>query len=476
MLRPLALLAGLLVVALAVAVGLQHRTRAPAPLAPDSIPAVEGLAPRTEPIESSEAQRKDEPSEKAAPDARYVGIVGELTRAEDGSCVDSGIITFRYHYLRERRDPPMRKVAVEVDEHGRFEQLFSEPVRLVGCTIEPAVVEDAPKEWLFPMKRGTFLTASPPIDVQVEYRGTHVGLAVKRGLEIRGRVRDERTADPVADALVYIEDGPGRVVATRTDPNGVFRLLGISMRLASAPEPLESAESRNDFPDSANTWSVHAVPRAHRPGQVGVPLPLSETAPAWVELTVKSGFRVSGTVLDSAGKPAAHAAVEVTRRSEGASEFSREVVQYMETGWDGTFEFACVESQPNCELRAHSCDRGSPIQRVDLSLLREDRIGLVLVLPETQVYRIRARKPDGEFLDASSLSLLIRDPWGERTVSGGGSMAASRVALAIGVKSELELTVGFFALPKLEYREAKATLEPLTRREEPELFIFELER
>jgi hypothetical protein len=203
-------------------------------------------------------------------------------------------------------------------------------------------------------------------------------------------------------------------------------------------------------------------------------LPLSATAPAWVELAVPGGFRVSGTVIDSTGKPAVDAAVEVTRKSADASEFNRELLQLVRTGKNGSFAFDCVESEPGCELRAHAREQGSPAARVDLSSLREDRVGIVFTLPETQVYRIRARKRDGEFLDTSVLSLLIRDPSGERTVSVHESLGALRVALAIGVKSELEISVDT-SVPKLGNLYAKTTIEPLGKREEPETIILELE-
>jgi hypothetical protein len=368
----------------------------------------------------------------------------------------------------------VRKVAVDVDEHGRFEQLFSEPVQISSCSIDPALVDDFPEEQMVPARRADFLHATRPIDVLVDRRGTHVGLVVQRGLEIRGRVRDARTAEPVVDALVFVRANLDRALATRTDSRGLFVLLGIDPRLATPGRDFVDREVTYDVVASIDTFVVCTLPRAHRPAKAEVPLPLSATAPAWVELAVPGGFRVSGTVIDSTGKPAVDAAVEVTRKSADASEFNRELLQLVRTGKNGSFAFDCVESEPGCELRAHAREQGSPAARVDLSSLREDRVGIVFTLPETQVYRIRARKRDGEFLDTSVLSLLIRDPSGERTVSVHESLGALRVALAIGVKSELEISVDT-SVPKLGNLYAKTTIEPLGKREEPETIILELE-
>jgi len=308
----------------------------------------------------------------------------------------------------------------------------------------------------------------------VDRRDTHVGLVVPRGLEIRGRVRDAKSSEPVVDALVYARTNFDRALATRTDSKGLFRLLGLDPQLAAPGRDFVARGGQHDVVHSIDAFVVCALPRAHRPGEAAVPLPLSATTPAWVELAVAGGYRVSGTVFDSAGKPAVDAAVEVTRKSADATEFHRELIQLVRTGKDGRFVFECVESEPGCELRAHARAQGSPAPRVDLGSLQEPRVGLVLTLPDTQAYRIRARTRDGEFLDASVLSLLIRDPWGERTVSVHDSMGALRVALAIGVKSDLELSVET-SVPKLGNRYAKTTIEPLVRRAEPETVVLDLE-
>ena len=202
MLRPLSIIAGLLVLGLLAFLLLQQHAAAP-PSTPNDDSIVRPEDRRSDLVSSLERPARDEAGVRAAPDARYVSIVGELTREEDGSPVAGAVATFSYRYLSKGPDAELRKVPVDVDEHGQFEQVFSEPVQAISCLIEPVAIE-TPGLQFDSLRRADFLRVEQPLDVRVDARGVRVGLRVSAGLEIVGRVYDKHTNDSLVDVLVCV--------------------------------------------------------------------------------------------------------------------------------------------------------------------------------------------------------------------------------------------------------------------------------
>jgi len=82
MLRPLAILAGLVLIALVVFLFTRERVVAPV----SSLSEETSIRPedrRADPLSSDEAAARDAAAPPIAPDANYVSIVGALTREED---------------------------------------------------------------------------------------------------------------------------------------------------------------------------------------------------------------------------------------------------------------------------------------------------------------------------------------------------------------------------------------------------------
>jgi hypothetical protein len=270
----------------------------------------------------------------------------------------------------------------------------------------------------------------------------------------------------------------GRALCTRTNSSGSFRLLGLDPKLAE-PDRRYVAYHPTGF-DAASMieeFRLTASARRHLSASVVVPLPLPASRPAAAEIALVGGFRVSGKVLDSAGKPMSDTWVEVTKPADvgGGSASDRVRVQATVSEDDGSFSFDCVQSAAGSELRARPRYVDGPAPHIDLSSLREDLSGVALNVPEMQTYRIRVRGRDGEFLDANRFSVRIRNVWGECDVSVTESNPAMRVHLALGVKSEIDVSVEAGQVGKPVTLHAKTTLEPLTRSNEPVTVVLDLE-
>src|SRR5258708_2052142 len=189
MLRLLALLAGLLLVVLAI---VSLRWHAAEPL---STPAVE-TAWRPEergaaPLSAAEEKTRDAAAAPQSPTASYVSLAGELTREEDGTPIEGGLIVFGYRYLSKGPESEVRLVPVDVDAQGKFEQVFSEPVQLVRCEIKPPELEmPGNRAWAGGAEMADFLKTGRELDVRVVSMETQLAFRVPSGLEIRGRVFD----------------------------------------------------------------------------------------------------------------------------------------------------------------------------------------------------------------------------------------------------------------------------------------------
>ncbi len=471
MLRLVALLAGLVLLALLAFVFLQRR-----PAAPVSTPTEAAFARqedrRADPLSSVETAARDEAGEPATPDANYVGIVGELTREEDGTPVEGAVVTFAYRYLSKGPQAVLRKVPVDVDERGHFEQLFSEPVQLASCLIQPVELE-SPELQHDSVRRADFLQVERPLDVRVDVRGVHVTLVVTAGLEITGRVFDALTNESQAGALVFAHVDFELTLGVRTNSSGIFRMRGIDPVLAQ-PGRDYVARSRDgpDFFSSIPKLSVNAAAAAHRPGSTFIPLPLSASRPTRADIAVASGIRVAGKVLDFSGKPVPKARVDVTVPADPQSEDSHEPVRVQGTltDEDGQFVFESVELAEGCEIRAQHPWQTGPAPHVALGDRRSSRPAIVLSLPDTQGYRIQLRDTDGTLIAANYLSVSLRDVWGERTVNGG-----LQVWAAVGARTQVVVSTERIVDGKSMMRHARTVLEPLVQTPEPETLTLDLE-
>lgn len=474
MLRLLALLAGLVFLALLAFVF----TRAPY-VAPVSTPT-EGVSlppaiPSADPLSSVEVAERTA-NAPAAPDAHFVSIVGELVREGDGRVVEGGVVTFSYRYLSQGPLARVRKVPVDVDERGQFEQLFSEPVELVACRIEPVEIEQS--GWQFDsvdLRRADFLRAERTLDVRVNARGVRIPLQVRSGLEITGRVFDASTNEPQAGALVHVLVDFEHMLGTRTNSGGTFRMRGLDPKLSERDRKYVAVESlAPDCGRFIEEFRLCAVASGHSPGSTVVPLPLSPARPTCVDIAVRRGVRVSGKVLDFAGKPVPKARVDITMPPDPQAEDSRELVRVQATltDADGSFSFDSVELAEGCEVRARHPWQEGPAPHIALGTVRQDRPGMMLTLPDTQCYRIQVRDTDGTPLIRSEFQVSLRDVWGERIIDGTETV---RVYAIVGARTNIVVSLERKVDGKLVALHANAVLEPLVRAEEPVTVLLDLE-
>jgi hypothetical protein len=471
MLRSLALLAGLVLLAALALLFLRGDEHAPV-----STPALEPLArpeDRSETAISAEAaEARNTASASHAPKPGYVGIAGTLTREENETPVNGGFVTLDYRYLGKGAECPVRGVRVEVDSHGHFEQEFSEPVMLVHYDVTPATFEVADSSGSREYERADFLRVSGEIEVSVTAAGTSMAVHVPCGLDVHGQVFDARTHAPIADALVVADVGIGHAVATLTDPGGWYSFLGIDPRLALRNPIDEKNNWFVDGPRESYTMAIRANRSGYAPGSVVVPLPLGSSRSGPFEIQLVPGIQISGTALAANGKPAqrAHLSLATWQGERPKPGANPDGIHYYALADDqGFFSFEGVLPADGGEIRLAHATLDGPEPTLALGALHEARAGLELRLRQTQLYRVRARGPDGVFLDGSMFSLSVHDPWGERRIESTEPVLALRVRVAVGERSELLVRNNAGTL------HAKTTVEPVVGTEVPEELTLDLE-
>jgi hypothetical protein len=471
MLRLLALLAGLVLLALLVVVSLRNGTRERIP-APEPIPAAGDARATQESLSATDRLGRNEAGEPIAPDARYVGIVGDLRREEDDSFVDGGVVTFNYRYLSKGPDSDLRKVDVEVDEHGRFEQLFSEPVQLVSCSIEAAPV-DHPQTVMGPgvVARASFLNTSRVLDLRIDSRDVAVSLQVPSGLEIRGIVIEESTRVPVPNALVWSRVALARTLVTTANTRGMFSLRGLDPRIAASDRTCVDETHSGDHGTILRDLVLYARCEGHAPGKTELALPLDLVLAHSLEISLRPCVRVSGRVLNPQGEGVTHACLRLLSwtGTRPANDSDAMYPEYAFTNDYGEFAFECVPSGDGGELRADRPAEKGALRLMVLGSLRQDREGVEVRLPDTQLYRIKVRGLEGKLLRAHEFTLLVRNTSGEQDLNPTGFSDVLRTYLPVGERSELLVASRTGTL------HARTSIEPLERHEEPETVIIDLE-
>jgi hypothetical protein len=186
-------------------------------------------------------------------------------------------------------------------------------------------------------------------------QSTLVNISLRRGGVLSGRVLDER-GEPLpdirvtalrrmpgrGDSLTMTGAGPGAAV---TNDLGEFRIAGLAAGdyvLSGTPLPQMSISGGGAGPKT--TWALTYYPgTTNQPEAQAVTLPQGETVPGLEFRLISSpAFRVTGTVVDEAGKPLANAMVSLSAPRLDRGTFVPPAIA--RTKPDGTFTIGGVSA------------------------------------------------------------------------------------------------------------------------------------
>jgi protocatechuate 3,4-dioxygenase beta subunit len=171
----------------------------------------------------------------------------------------------------------------------------------------------------------------------------HASLVLRKGVALSGRVIDE-TGKPLAKVKLVVND-----------PNGWHRDHG---------EQTSDDKGQFAFPAVApGSHAISAVDGEHAPVQSNPITVTAERPVTGIEIVMKAGGSIAGTVVDLEGKPQAYATVRVAGKD---AEMWRTAARQATTDQKGKFEVRGL-ARSKLQARAESDTAASKLADVDLS-------------------------------------------------------------------------------------------------------------
>ncbi len=172
-------------------------------------------------------------------------------------------------------------------------------------------------------------------------------ITLRKGFAVSGRVIDEN-GKPVAKVKINASAGMWGLGGTDnddaiTDDKGGFQIAALA----------------------AGTHTLSAVDGEHAPAQSS-PITIADRPVTGIEIKMKSGGRVAGTVIDTANKPVPFATVRIAGKTSGGDGDRNAASRQATCDKDGTFEIRGL-ARNKLQARAESDTAASKVIDVDLS-------------------------------------------------------------------------------------------------------------
>lgn len=219
--------------------------------------------------------------------------------------------------------------------------------------------------------------------------------------QIRGRVTDRQSGEPVPRATIWVQKGDGQEVATRSDSDGVYAFTALppgTYTLRASPQEFRATYVPYFYgePDGAG----QRPPLVLRAGDIR----------ANVDIAMSRAFAISGRVTDDSGEPAANVAI-TARARESEQSFGWYTTddrgQFRIFGIRSGRYIVCAQPPSGVTLHGRNASSDKPVKTCSPSSASESDAQVTIVKDadvegiEIRLLRARTYTISGTILDAS---------------------------------------------------------------------------
>jgi protocatechuate 3,4-dioxygenase beta subunit len=171
-------------------------------------------------------------------------------------------------------------------------------------------------------------------------QGQKLDISLQPAVVFKAKIIDEGTQAPVAGLTLYHRTRPE--LRGTSNAEGILEIPGAlpgrdEFQIGSTPPELNRGYFKSSTAPFGSWWSLDAVKPWHRTSttEVAIMFDLSHDMPT-IELNVRAGVVITGTVTDPDGKPVAEATVSAARTGTGNS-LTGDTRFSVKTKTDGTY-------------------------------------------------------------------------------------------------------------------------------------------